>query len=252
AVRRDGSPWARAFPAYLVLGVAIIAFRVVFHVFVGIKVGEPVLLDLPRVRLPGWAAGIQLLGPVTLPGVLGAAGEGLRLATLVICFGAANALANPRRALRSLPAALHQVGTAVVIAMSVTPQLITSTAEVRRARRLRGQDVRGVRALLSCAVPVLQDALDRSLELAASMDSRGYARPLPGRTDRRVGALLLTALVAAAWGSYGLLDGTAPRWMGLPVLAVGAAAGVAGTVLAGRRVRRSRYRPDVWGAGSTG
>ncbi|MBX9246096.1 energy-coupling factor transporter transmembrane protein EcfT [Actinotalea ferrariae] len=244
--RREDVPWARAFRGYVVLGVCIVVVRVLFYVVVGIKTPGPVLVDLPRVATPDWAVGVQLLGPVTLTGLLMALYSGLRLATLVICFGAANALANPRRALRSLPAALHQLGTAVVIAVSVTPALVASSASVRRARRLRGHETRGVRAVLLTAVPVLTDALDRALALAASMDSRGYARAVPGSTDRRVSALLLVALVAAALGTYGLLDGTTPGWLGAPVLAVGGVTAVVGGLLAGRQVRRTRYRPDAW------
>lgn len=249
--RRDDSPWARAFGAYLVLGAAIVGVRVVFYVLVGLKTGGPVLLDLPSVPLPSWAVGVDLLGPVHLAGLLAAASGGLRLAALMVCFGAANALANPKRALRCLPASLHHLGTAVVIAVTVTPQLVTSVVRVRRAQRLRGQDARGLRGLLVCALPVLADALDRSLSLAASMDSRGYARSTPGRSDPRITAALLVALLAAAMGTYGLLDATAPGWLGLPLLAGGALLAVAGSVLAGRRVQRTRYRPDPWGLAET-
>jgi len=244
--RRDDSPWARAFGAYLLLGGAIVLVRVAFYVLVGIKAGGPVIVDLPTVSMPAWAAGVELLGPVHLTGLLAAVYGGLRLAALVVCFGAANALANPKRALRCLPASLHHVGTAVVIAVTVTPQLVSSVGRVRRAQRLRGQDDRGLRSLMACALPVLADALDRSLALAASMDSRGYARSVPGRSDARITAALLVSLVAAALGTYGLLDGTSPDWLGVPLLAVGAVVAVGGSVLAGRRVRRTRYRPDPW------
>ncbi len=47
-------------------------------------------------------------------------------------------------------------------------------------------------------------------------------------------------------GLYGLLDGTAPAWLGLPALAAGSALCVAGLALGGRRVRRTTYRPDPW------
>jgi energy-coupling factor transport system permease protein len=245
---REDVPWARSFRGYLVLGACIVGLRVVFYVVVGIKTPGVVLLALPRVSTPGWAVGVDLLGPVTLTGLLMALYAGLRLATLVVCFGAANALADPRRALRSLPASLHQMGTAVVIAVSVAPQLVASSAAVRRAQRLRGEAARGLSSVVRTAVPVLADSLDRSLSLAASMDSRGYARALPGRSSRGVSALLLIALLAAVLGLYGLLDGTSPAWLGLPVLAAGSLAAVTGSVLAGRRVQRTRYRPDRWGA----
>jgi len=243
---RTDTPWGRAFGGYLALAAAVVLLRVVFHVVVGIKGPGRVLLDLPPITLPSWAVGVELFGPVALPGLLLALAGGLRLAALILCFGAANTLANPKRALRTLPSSLHQLGTAVVIAVSTAPQLVASAGGVRRAQRLRGIDGRGPRVLLSTAVPVLADALDRSQSLAASMDVRGYARTLPGSTDRRVGFLLTGAVLAAALGSYGLLDGATPSWMGVPVLLLGSVAAVAGTVLAGRRVRRSRYRADPW------
>jgi energy-coupling factor transport system permease protein len=245
-VRRDGSPWARAFGASLVLGVAVVVVRVVFYVLFGLKTGGPVLLDLPSVPLPAWAAGVALLGPVHLTGLLDAAYGGLRLAALIICFGAANALANPKRALRCLPASLDHLGTAVVIAVTVSPQLMTSLVRVRRAQRLRGQDLGGLRGALTGALPVLQDGLDGSLALAASMDSRGYARSSPGRSDARVTTALAAALLAASMGTYGLLDATSPEWLGVPMLVVGALVAVGGSVVAGRRSRRTRYRPDPW------
>lgn len=245
-VRRDGSPWARAFGAYLVLGTVIIVARAGFYVLFGLKTGGPVLLDLPYVPVPAWAVGVSILGPVHAPGLLSAAYGGLRLAALVICFGAANALANPKRALRSLPASLHHLGTAVVIAVTVSPQLVTSFGRVRRAQRLRGQDSTGPRSFFACLLPVLQDALDRSLALAASMDSRGYARSTPDRDDPRVTAALLVALLAGVMGTYGLLDGASPHWLGVPMLVVGAFVAVAASILAGRRVHRTRYRPDPW------
>ncbi|WP_418606656.1 hypothetical protein [Georgenia sp. SUBG003] len=49
-------------------------------------------------------------------------------------------------------------------------------------------------------------------------------------------------------GTYGLLDGATPDWAGLVLLAVGAAVAVLASALAGRRVRRTRYRPDPWRA----
>jgi energy-coupling factor transport system permease protein len=244
-VRAGDTPTARLFPGYLVLGAGIVLARVVFHVLVGIKPPGTVLLDLPTVRAPDWAVGVHLLGPVTTTGLATAATAGLQLATLVICFGAASALADPRRALRSLPAAMHHLGTAVVIAVSVTPQLVTAAAAVRRAQRLRGTPERGWRGLASTALPVLTDALDRSLALAASMDVRGFARTTTGHRDRRVGPLLAVSLVALAVGGYGLLADVTP-WRAVALVTLGTAAGAAGVVVAGRGVRSTRYRPDRW------
>lgn len=247
-VRRGDAPWARAFPVYLLLGLSVVAIRVVFNTLLGAGVDGEVLFVLPQVELPEWAQGIDVGGPVTAQEVLAAVYDGLRLAALICCVGAANALANPKRALRSLPPALYEIGVAVVVALTVAPQLVESVLRVRRARRLRGAPGKGLRAVRAIAVPVLEDALARSLLLAAAMDSRGYgrSREVPVRVRRTTAALVLTGLLGLCLGLYGLLDATAPRPLGLVALAVGLGLSVAGLVLGGRRVRRTSYRPDPW------
>ncbi|MQA01421.1 MAG: energy-coupling factor transporter transmembrane protein EcfT [Streptosporangiales bacterium] len=248
--KRGDAPWARGFRVYLVLGLVVVAIRVAFHMLLGTggSSDDPVLFELPTVPLPEWLAGIRLGGPVLLGGVLAAAYEGLRLATLLCCVGAANVLANPKRALRALPGALHEVGVAVVIALTVAPQVIESGQRVLRARRLRGATGGWLRRLRGLAVPVLQDALNRSLALAAAMDSRGYGRTVTASAaSRRATAVLVVGgLVGVCLGAYGLLDGAAPAVLGLPMLGLGVALCVAGLVAGGRRVSRTSYRPDPW------
>jgi energy-coupling factor transport system permease protein len=141
------------------------------------------------------------------------------------------------------------VSVAVVVALTVAPQLVASARSVRRARVLRGDVVRGVKAVRVLMAPVLEDAFERSLVLAAAMDSRGYGRRagVPGSARALTGVLVLGGLCGLCVGAYGLLDGSAPPAAGAPVLAVGAALAVAGLWTGSRRVRRSRYRPDTWG-----
>jgi energy-coupling factor transport system permease protein len=164
------------------------------------------------------------------------------------CIGAANALANPRRALRVLPGALYELGIILVVAISIAPQLVESIQRVRNARRLRAGSEKGLHALGGILMPVLEDALDRSLLLAAAMDSRGYGRQGTDtpRTRRLTGGLLVAGLLGLCAGAYGLLDGTAPSLLGLPSLAAGAVLCVSGLVLGSRRVTRTTYRPDPW------
>jgi energy-coupling factor transport system permease protein len=182
--------------------------------------------------------------------LVAAAVDGLRLATILCCIGAANALANPRRALRILPGALSELGTAAAVAISLAPQLIESVQRVARARRLRGGRRRGWRVLHTIAIPVLADALDRSLMLAAAMDSRGYGRTgtATARSRRVTAALMAAGLLGLCAGVYGLLGASAPRWLGTPMLAAGLALCVGGLALGSRRVLRTHYRPDPWRA----
>ncbi|PWI42647.1 energy-coupling factor transporter transmembrane component T [Streptomyces sp. ICBB 8177] len=249
-VRRTDAPWARGFPYYLWLALTVIAIRVVFRVVFesGVTPADHIMFTLPHLPTPRWYAGIQIGGPVSLEAALSAAFDGLRLACLMCCVGAANTLANPKRALRVLPGALYELGVAVTVSLSVAPQLIESVQRVRRARRLRAGNTKGLRAVRGIVVPVLEDALERSLALAAAMDSRGYGRSgTATRASRRLtGALMLLGMLGLCTGVYGLLDGTTPRLLGLPALLAGAVLCGAGLMTGGRRVRRTGYRPDPW------
>jgi energy-coupling factor transport system permease protein len=251
AARRTDAPWSRAYGFYLRMGIVVIAIRVAFAALVGAPVVGHVLVTLPEVTLPDWAAGVRLGGEVTVEGVAGAVYAGLQLATMLACVGAANALANPRRLLRAVPGALYEVGVAVVVALSFTPQLVEGMTRVRAARRLRGRRHTGLRGLRGVAMPVLEGALERSVELAAAMDARGFGRTATAGDVRPhragSGAVTLAGLLGVCAGLYGLLDAESPVAFGLPLLTAGAAVATAGLWLGGRRATRTRYRPDPWG-----
>ncbi|WP_139977927.1 CbiQ family ECF transporter T component [Nocardioides litoris] len=248
AARRTHHAWARSFRFYLWLAAVVVVLRVLWRVLLGGGYPGDVVLDLPQVPLPDAVRGVTLLGPVTSQTLLAGLYDGLRLATLVICVGAANSLANPKRLLRSLPPALYELGTVLVVAVTVLPQLTQSIQRVRAAQSLRAGDTGRVRRLRRFLVPVLEDTFDRSLALAAGMDTRGYGRSgaATPRERRTTGALVLGGLCGTLVGVYALLDQTAPRLLAGPMLALGVAVAVAGLVNAGRRVQRTRYRADRW------
>lgn len=247
-LRRSGHPFGRSFRLYAMLAALTVVMRVVFRIlFGGQEIGR-VVLDLPEIPLPDWAAGVRLLGPVTAEALLAGTYDGLRLGTVILCVGAANSLANPKRLLASVPPALYEIGTALVVAVTIFPQLAESARRVHAAQALRGGAEGRVGRVRRFLVPVLEDALERSLALAAGMDTRGYGRSgHASRAERRTtGALLLAALVGICVGVYAWLDPTAPRVLALPMLGAGVVVAVAGMVSAGRRVERTRYRPDPW------
>ena len=221
--RRSDAPWAMSFRLYLYLGAFVVGIRVLFRFIFSGAGGETVVLRLPEIPLPDIAAGINLFGEITAESLLAGFYDGLRLATMLICLGAANALANPKRLLRSMPPALYEIGTAVVVAVTVFPQLAESTIRVNRARKLRGVSGKRLHVLRTIVIPVLEDALDRSLSLAASMDSRGYGRA--GSTSAKArfltGTLMIAGLIGVCVGTYASLDATTPRFLATPVLLAG-------------------------------
>ncbi|MDT0393975.1 MULTISPECIES: CbiQ family ECF transporter T component [Streptomyces] len=248
ATRRPQTPWSRSYGAFLKLALAVILIRLTFAIILGSPIpGTHTLLTLPELPLPHWAQGIRLGGRVTAEALTFALYDALRLATLLICVGAANALANPSRLLKSLPGALYELGVAVVVALTFAPHLIADVRRLRAARRLRGRPDKGVRGLLQVGLPVLEGALERSVSLAAAMDARGYGRTaqVPPAVRRTTAALTLGGLLGVCAGTYGLLTAEGGTY-GLPVLLAGVAAALAGLRLGGRRTLRTRYRPDPW------
>ncbi|MFD9434071.1 CbiQ family ECF transporter T component [Streptomyces sp. NPDC060002] len=245
---RPDTPWSRSYSAFLKLALAVLVIRLVFVVALGSPIpGTRVLVALPEVPLPDWAQGIRLGGAVTAEGLLFAFYDGLKLAALLVCVGAANALASPSRLLKTLPGALYETGVAVVVALTFAPNLIADVHRLRAARRLRGRPDTGLRGLLQVGLPVLEGALERSVALAAAMDARGYGRTadVPAAVRRTTAALTLGGLLGVCAGTYGLLTAVGGAY-GLPVLFAGVVAALAGLRLGGRRSPRTRYRPDRW------
>jgi energy-coupling factor transporter transmembrane protein EcfT len=118
--------------------------------------------------------GIRIGGAVTSERLTSALTEGLLICAIIVIFGAAASLTSPHKLLRVLPIYVYEFGVAVVIATSVVPQLVTAVARIRQAQRLRGQSLKGLKSWKRVAIPLLEESLARSLDLAASMDSRGY------------------------------------------------------------------------------
>lgn len=248
ASRRQPSPWSKSFGVFLRIGLLAIAIRVLLFAVLAPASGAHVLVRLPQVPLPHWLAGLRLGGAVAAEGVLASAYDGLRLAVILICIGAANSLTSPRRMLKALPAALYEAGVALTVAVAFVPQAVAAVGRVRDARRLRGRGSRGPAAARSIALAVLEGALERSVDLAAAMDARGFGRrgTAPTRTRRLTTALSLGGLALVLSSSYGLLDDSAPAVAGIPLLLVGVGCAGAGLLVGHRTGGRSSYRPDPW------
>ncbi|MDQ2748510.1 MAG: energy-coupling factor transporter transmembrane protein EcfT [Actinomycetota bacterium] len=248
SARRGRAPWAEAYRLLFGFALLSIALTLVLQIVLGTRTPGHVLVNLPSAPLPHWSGGLTLGGPITGEALLNSFDAGLRLAVLITCFGAANALAHPARLLRILPAALYEVGVAIVVALTFVPQLAESLVRVRAAQRLRGRPITGLRGLRGITVPVLEESLERAISLAASMDSRGYGRRAhQGAGIRRVTvAAVLAGFGTAIIGTYQLIDPGTNHRLGLALLVAGTGLAMAGGLVAGRRTRRTRYRPDPW------
>ena len=170
-IRRDGSPWQRSFLMSIKIGAVILTIRTVVGILIGVPIPGTKLFTLPILDLPSWMPGIRIGGAVTLERLSSSLHEGVIIATMIALFGAATSLTSPHKLLRVTPSFIYEVGVTLVIATSLFPQLATSARRIRTAQKLRGMEKIRIRSI---AIPLLEESLSRSLQLAAAMDARGY------------------------------------------------------------------------------
>ena len=170
-IRRDGSPWQRSFLLSLRIGATILGIRTIVGILIGVPIPGTNLFTLPILDLPSWMPGIRIGGAVTLERLSFSLHEGVIIATMIALFGAATSLTSPHKLLRVTPSFIYEVGITLVIATSLFPQLATSARRIRTAQKLRGMEKIELRSI---AIPLLEESLSRSLQLAAAMDARGY------------------------------------------------------------------------------
>ncbi len=244
---RDEAPWAQSLRFYLITGLLVIAIRVVFRIVFNFNTNTDVWLQLPNLELHfGDLGTLQLLGNVSQTALIFALRDGLRMSAIILSIGMANTLANPRRLLKNTPGALYEVASAFVIALNLAPQLIASAKRIREAQKLRGHGRQAPR-LGRLIVPVLEDTLERSMTLAASMDARGFGRQGNMTAWQRFAARSssLISVFALSIGSYLLLT-TANAWATGTCFAIGLA-GIAATLkISSVKHVKTRFLTHPW------
>jgi energy-coupling factor transport system permease protein len=229
----------RAMTPFVVLGLALAALSVTFNLITGSN-GETVLLALPSLTFPDWFGGVTLGGNVTAEQLVTAGTRALSIGSLVLAAAAFNGGVDHFRLLRLAPRGLSQVMAVFTIAALVVPQGFAQAKAVAEGRRLRGREGRGLCALPALVLPVLQGALERSVQRAESLDARGFGGGAAG--SRWTALLGVGGLGLAAWGAF------AHFYYGAAVLpslamAIGLAL-VAAMLYAGGARRRAFLRTD--------
>ena len=249
---RDESPWARSIRFYLILGFVVVVLRVLFRVVFNLADARTdIFLSLPSISIDlGFGNTLHLLGAISVLSMNAALVDGLRLAAIILAIGMANSLANPRKLLRATPGALYEIATAISIAINLAPQLITSLNRVRRSRGLRGHS-KGIKAIPGIVIPVLEDTIEQSMQLAASMSARGFGRR-GNRTTKNVLITRITTFLALTFivaGVAMLLISTASQLIDLSVLVTGFVFAFVSFKLSSGRVNRTQYIVLRWQLG---
>lgn len=201
---REEHPWSRSFAVAMRFVAIIIVIRMVIAVIIGVPIPGTTLFTLPTAELPEWISGIRIGGPVTLERMSSTLGEVMVIVGVIALFAAATSLTSPHRLIRALPLAFYQLGLILTISTSVFPQLVASIDRITMARKLRGQKISGIHHWRKIAMPLLEESLERSLDLAAAMESRGFGQRRIRSTYR-----------PDHWGSVESVIATTPIMVGL-------------------------------------
>lgn len=182
--------------------------------------GETVLA-----RLGDW----PLLGQVDVTAEALAVGAvlGLRAAVAIMVFSVYSACVDPDRVLRAMRPLAHRSALTATLVSRLVPVAAGDAARLRDAAQLRGPGAAAV-GRAAMARRLLAGSLDRAVDVAATLELRGYSRDTPrgrwagapSRYDRRFYAVGAAVLLAAVAGKLVGADGFAEY----PTLAVGASA----------------------------
>ena len=162
------------FKLTLQLALAATLIRLVFAVLIGTPLPGKILFSIPQLELPNWLAGIRVGGEITQERLISVITESLKFAVVLIAFGAASALSSPVQVIKLISGRIYLFGVTLMISVSVLPQIVHSFNRVIAARRMRGLAKLKLSNFRSIITPVLEESIERAIDLSAAMESRGF------------------------------------------------------------------------------
>jgi energy-coupling factor transport system permease protein len=154
----------------------------------------------------------------------GASG-GITIAAAILAAAPFSLVLASHEVMDALPAALSRTGVAIAASLNLVPAVATSFVQVTEAQRLRGWRPRGPRSWMEIVVPVVLTSVEGSIQLAESMEARGFgsgSRTAMTSTSLRRADWLLVAVSVMALAGFVVSHaaGWAAEWFPYPTLAL--------------------------------
>jgi len=202
----------------LLIAVLLIAAFAMLLNFVSAHLSATVLFALPA-QIPA------LGGPYTLEALVFGAVGGITIAAAILSAAPFSLLLDSHEVMDALPVPLSRTGVAIAASLNLVPAVATSFIEVTEAQRLRGWRPRGPRSWMEVVVPVVLTSVEGSIQLAESMEARGFGSG--ARTTMASHALQRSDWLLVAASGLGLAGfaaahaiGWAADWFPYPTLAL--------------------------------
>jgi energy-coupling factor transport system permease protein len=146
--------------------VLVAAFATALN-FVSAHLGRTTLFTLPE-QIPA------LGGPYTLEALAAGLNGGITIAAAIVAAAPFSLMLASHDVMDALPSALSRTGAAIAASLNLVPSVAASFVQVSEAQRLRGWKPRGPRSWAEVIVPVVLTSVEGSIQLAESMESRGF------------------------------------------------------------------------------
>lgn len=162
--------------------------------------GATRLFALPSLTVPGWLASVTFGGTVTAESLVYTLTHVVAIVAIVAIVCCFNVSVDHFRLLKHTPPGLAQLGVIVTISLLLVPETLRRVVTLRESRIARGYHF-GVRSLPGVLMPLLAEALERSVQRAESLDARGFGSlSAPSRPVEALAAVV--SLVVAATSSF--------------------------------------------------
>jgi energy-coupling factor transport system permease protein len=200
----------------LLTGVVLIAAFATLLNFVSAHLGSTVLFELPA-SIPA------IGGAYTLEALAAGLSGGVTVAAAIAAAAPFSLMLASHDVMDALPATLSRTGAAIAASLNLVPSVGAAFVQVSEAQRLRGWRPRGPRSWAEVIVPVVLSSVESSIQLAESMEARGFGsgpRTALKSSPLRSSEWLLVAASAAAVIAFVVAHtaGWASDWYPYPTL----------------------------------
>jgi energy-coupling factor transport system permease protein len=151
----------------LLTGIVLIAAFATTLNFVSAHLGTTTLFSLPS-TIPA------IGGPYTLEALATGVSGGITVGAAIVAAAPFSLMLAAHDVMDALPAALSRTGAAIAASLNLVPSVASSFVQVSEAQRLRGWRPRGPRSWAEVVVPVVLTSVEGSIQLAESMEARGF------------------------------------------------------------------------------
>jgi energy-coupling factor transport system permease protein len=182
--------------------------------FASAHLGATVVFSLPA-SIPGVG------GPWTVEAVAFGLTGGITIGAAILAAAPFSLILPGHDVVDALPRFLSRTGSAIAASLNLVPSIGATFVQVSEAQRMRGWRPRGPRSWAEVVVPVVLTSVEGSLQLAESMEARGFGSGprtfySPNRMRASDWAVVATSLFAVALFVWSSAEGWAAAWAAYP------------------------------------